>query len=83
MISDWFRLIKSVITTDWIEIQSIYHKIYICPVTNTIVMKTDTRPQIIGIIAIIFGIVIILVPQLLSILVGIFLIAYGILEIIK
>ena len=65
------------------EIQSIYHKIYIDPITNIIVMKTDARPQIIGIIAIIFGIVIILVPQLLSILVGIFLIAYGILEIIK
>ena len=53
------------------------------PMTNIIVMKTDTKPQIIGIIAIIFGIVIILVPQLLSILVGIFLIAYGILEVIK
>ncbi|MCZ3364706.1 MULTISPECIES: DUF3096 domain-containing protein [Methanobacterium] len=46
-------------------------------------MKSDAKPQILGIIAIIFGILILIFPPLLSYLVGIFLIAYGILEVIK
>jgi len=46
-------------------------------------MKSDVKPQILGIIAIIFGILILIFPPLLSYLVGIFLIAYGILEVIK
>jgi uncharacterized membrane protein HdeD (DUF308 family) len=46
-------------------------------------MRSSSTPQLIGIIAILVGILIIIYPQLVGYLVGIFLIAYGILEIIK
>ncbi|WP_429222551.1 DUF3096 domain-containing protein [Methanobacterium oryzae] len=46
-------------------------------------MKSDSTPQLIGIIAILIGILMIIYPQLVGYLVGIFLIAYGILEVIK
>ncbi|MEN4007019.1 MAG: DUF3096 domain-containing protein [Methanobacteriaceae archaeon] len=46
-------------------------------------MKNYPRPKLIGIIAILVGILMIIYPQLVGYLVGIFLIAYGILEVIK
>ncbi len=46
-------------------------------------MKRDTTPQLIGIVAILVGILIIIYPQLVAYIVGIILIAYGILEVIK
>ncbi|MGB9937945.1 MAG: hypothetical protein ACPK7O_09530 [Methanobacterium sp.] len=46
-------------------------------------MRSDSTPQLIGIIAILIGILMIIYPALVGYLVGIFLIAYGILEVIK
>ncbi|MDI6723492.1 MAG: DUF3096 domain-containing protein [Methanobacterium sp.] len=46
-------------------------------------MKGNATPQLIGIIAILVGILIIIYPQLVAYIVGIILIAYGILEVIK
>jgi len=46
-------------------------------------MRSDTTPQLMGIIAILIGILIIIYPALVAYIVGIVLIAYGILEVIK
>jgi uncharacterized membrane protein HdeD (DUF308 family) len=46
-------------------------------------MNSKTNREVIGIIAIIMGILIIIYPQLVGYLVGIFLVAYGILELIN
>jgi len=46
-------------------------------------MKSDSKHKLIGIIAILVGILMIIYPQLVGYLVGIFLIAYGILEVTK
>ncbi|WP_416111796.1 hypothetical protein [Methanobacterium sp. MZD130B] len=46
-------------------------------------MKKDTTREIISIIAIILGVLMIINPQLVGYLAGLFLIIYGILELIK
>jgi len=46
-------------------------------------MKSDLKHKLIGIIAILVGILMIIYPELVGYLVGIFLIAYGILEVTK
>ena len=51
--------------------------------TNILVMRSDSTTKLIGIIAILVGIIMIIYPPLVGYLVGIFLIAYGILEVIK
>ncbi|HTX60903.1 MAG TPA: DUF3096 domain-containing protein [Methanobacterium sp.] len=45
-------------------------------------MRDETTKEIIGIVAIIIGILIIVYPALLGWLVGIFLVIYGVLELI-
>jgi len=45
-------------------------------------MREETTKEIIGIVAIIIGILIIVYPALLGWLVGIFLVIYGVLELI-
>jgi uncharacterized membrane protein HdeD (DUF308 family) len=45
-------------------------------------MRDQTTKEIIGIVAIIFGILIIVYPALLAYLAGIFLVIYGVLELI-
>ncbi|SCG86186.1 hypothetical protein [Methanobacterium congolense] len=46
-------------------------------------MENDTTREILGIIAIILGVLMIIYPQLVGYLVGIFLVIYGILTLIK
>jgi uncharacterized membrane protein HdeD (DUF308 family) len=46
-------------------------------------MTPKIDPKLIGILAVLIGVLMIIYPQLVGYLVGIFLIAYGILEIIK
>ncbi|HMK54909.1 MAG TPA: DUF3096 domain-containing protein [Methanobacteriaceae archaeon] len=46
-------------------------------------MREDTTRQVIGIVAIIIGILMLIYPQLVGYLVGLFLLIYGILELIK
>lgn len=46
-------------------------------------MKSDSTPQLLGVLAIIIGVLMIIYPPLVGYLAGIFLIAYGILEVIK
>ena len=46
-------------------------------------MRDDRTREIFSVVAIIFGVLIIIYPQIVGYLVGIFLIAYGILELIK
>lgn len=46
-------------------------------------MRNDSTPQLMGIIAILVGILIIIYPTLVAYIIGIALIAYGILEVIK
>ncbi|BDZ72019.1 DUF3096 domain-containing protein [Methanobacterium petrolearium] len=46
-------------------------------------MKEDTTREIISIIAIILGVLMLIYPQLVGYLAGLFLIIYGILELIK
>jgi uncharacterized membrane protein HdeD (DUF308 family) len=46
-------------------------------------MKEDTTREIIAIAAIIIGILMLIYPQLVGYLVGLFLLIYGILELIK
>ncbi|MBI5681154.1 MAG: hypothetical protein HZC47_09690 [Methanobacterium sp.] len=46
-------------------------------------MKSDSTPQLLGVLAIVIGILMIIYPLLVGYLAGIFLIAYGILEVIK
>jgi len=46
-------------------------------------MRDDTTREIISIVAIILGVLMLIYPQLVGYLVGIFLIIYGILELIK
>ncbi|WP_414469360.1 hypothetical protein [Methanobacterium sp. ACI-7] len=46
-------------------------------------MRNDSTPQLMGIIAILVGILIIIYPALVAYIIGIALIAYGILEVIK
>lgn len=51
--------------------------------TKNISMKEDTTREIISIIAIILGVLMIIYPALVGYLAGLFLIVYGILELIK
>ncbi|HIH64055.1 DUF3096 domain-containing protein [Methanothermobacter wolfeii] len=44
-------------------------------------MKSETEPKIIGLLAVLIGILMILYPQLVGYLVGVFLIAYGLLKV--
>ncbi len=46
-------------------------------------MREDTTREIIGIAAIIIGILMLIYPQLVGYLVGLFLLIYGIMELIK
>ncbi|MBP2046569.1 DUF3096 domain-containing protein [Methanobacterium aggregans] len=46
-------------------------------------MESDTNREILGIIAIIIGVLMIIYPQLVGYLVGIFLVIYGIMTLIK
>jgi uncharacterized membrane protein HdeD (DUF308 family) len=46
-------------------------------------MKEETTKEIISVIAIILGVIIIIRPETVGYLVGIFLVIYGILELIK
>lgn len=46
-------------------------------------MENDTTREILGIIAIILGVLMIIYPQLVGYLVGIFLVIYGILTLLK
>ena len=58
-------------------------QIYIHSLTKDMSMKKDTTREIISIIAIILGVLMIINPQLVGYLAGLFLIIYGILELIK
>lgn len=60
-----------------------FHNIYIHSPTKDINMKEDTTREIISIIAIILGVLMLIYPQLVGYLAGLFLIIYGILELIK
>jgi uncharacterized membrane protein HdeD (DUF308 family) len=60
-----------------------FHNIYIHSPTKDISMKEDTTREIISIIAIILGVLMLIYPQLVGYLAGLFLIIYGILELIK
>jgi uncharacterized membrane protein HdeD (DUF308 family) len=51
--------------------------------TEVTCMRDDTTREIISIVAIILGVLMLIYPQLVGYLVGIFLIIYGILELIK
>lgn len=44
-------------------------------------METTTEPKVIGLLAVLIGILMIIYPNLVGYLVGLFLIAYGILKI--
>jgi uncharacterized membrane protein HdeD (DUF308 family) len=46
-------------------------------------MENDTTREILGIIAIILGVLMIIYPQLVGYLVGIFLVIYGIMTLLK
>lgn len=59
------------------------HNIYIHSPTKNNDMKEDTTKEIIAIIAIILGVLMLIYPQLVGYLAGLFLIIYGILELIK
>jgi uncharacterized membrane protein HdeD (DUF308 family) len=60
-----------------------FHNIYIHSITKYKSMKDDTTREIIAIIAIILGVLMLIYPQLVGYLAGLFLIIYGILELIK
>lgn len=46
-------------------------------------MQSDTNRELMGVIAIIVGILMFIYPQLVGYLVGIFLIIYGVMELLK
>lgn len=54
---------------------------YISFFTDNYYMKSETEPKIIGLLAVLIGILMILYPQLVGYLVGVFLIAYGLLKV--
>lgn len=60
-----------------------FHNIYIHSIKKYKSMKDDTTREIIAIIAIILGVLMLIYPQLVGYLAGLFLIIYGILELIK
>lgn len=56
-------------------------KFYISFLTYNYYMKSETETRVVGLLAVLIGILMIIYPQLVGYLVGVFLIAYGLLKI--
>jgi len=56
-------------------------KFYISFLTYSYYMKSETETRVVGLLAVLIGILMIIYPQLVGYLVGVFLIAYGLLKI--